>query len=430
MEKTYTGQLEKFIGKKVTIAGWCHDVRLLGKINFLLLKDKDGIVQVTASKDNVPEKVLEIFKKLHQEDVITVEGKVVSSKVARGGLEVIPEKIEVLSKAEVPLPLDPRNVTPANLDTKLDWRFLFFRTEEGKATFKIQAEITKSFRNFFIERGYMEMQAPVIIGAASEGGAELFPLKYFEKQAFLAQSPQLYKQMGAISFEKVFTIMPIFRAEKFDQPTHLNEIRQMDMEQAFIDDEEAMQILEECFVFILEQVKKNCGNELKLLKADLKIPKLPLKRIKYTQAIELLKKNGEKIGVGDDFTKTQEKLLAKLAGTEAFFVKDWPTEIKAFYSMPYEDNPKICRAFDLIYKGLEISSGTQRIHIPELLIKQIKSKGLNPENFKSYIDAFRYGAAPHAGWSIGLERLTMQVIGKDNIREVTMFPRDRNRITP
>jgi aspartyl-tRNA synthetase len=430
LERTcYTSELKKKIGKEVVVSGWCHDIRLVGGINFLLLRDKDGIVQVTAAKGKVPEKILEIYKSLHQEDVLSVKGKVVRSKIAKAGIEIIPSEIEIISKAEVPLPLDPRNVTPANLDTKLDWRFMFFRTAEGRAIFKIQSQIVNAFREFCLKNGYMEMQPPVIISSATEGGAELFELPYFGKKAYLAQSPQLYKQMGALSFEKVFMIVPVFRAEKFDQPTHLNEIRQMDVELAFADDEKAMDVLEDCFFYILNTVKKNSKEELKILNRKLKLPKRPLKRVTYTEIIELLQKAGEKINWGEDFSKMQEKMLVKLIG-EAFFIKDWPTEIKAFYAMPYENNPKICKAFDLIYNGLEISSGTQRIHNPELLIKQIKSKGLNPENFKYYIDIFRYGSPIHSGWSIGLERITMAITGKTNIREVTMFPRDRNRIVP
>ena len=431
MKRTHNAnELEKQIGKEVVLNGWVHDVRVLGGINFLLLRDRTGKVQVTAIKKDVSKEILKIYEKLRQEDVIAVKGKVVKSKIAKIGIEVVPSEIEIINKSETPLPLDPRNVTPANLDTQLNWRFMFFRTDEARAVFKIQSQLVNSFRSFCLENGYIEMQAPAIISSASEGGAELFEFPYFDKKAYLAQSPQLYKQMGAISFEKVFMVMPIFRAEKFDQPTHLNEIRQMDIEQGFSDDNDAIAVLEKAFIYMLESVKKNCKDELGLLKRDLKIPKTPLKRMTYTHIIELLQKAGEKIKWGEDFTKTQEKMLPKLVGDDAFFIKDWPTEIKAFYSMPYEDNPKICKAYDLVYNGLEISSGTQRIHIPELLIKQLKSKGLNPENFKFYIDAFRYGACPHAGWSIGLERLTMTVLGKTNIREVTMFPRDRNRITP
>jgi len=431
MERThYTNELKKCVGKEVVVNGWCHDVRLLGGINFILLRDSRGIVQVKVERKKCSKEILDLVNDLHQEDVLSVKGKVVKSKIAKAGIEIIPSKIELISKAEMPLPLDPRGVTPANLETKINWRFLFFRTEEARAIFRIQSQIVNAFREFCLKNGYMEMQPPIIISSATEGGAELFSIPYFEKKAYLAQSPQLYKQMGALSFEKVFMIVPVFRAEKFDQPTHLNEIRQMDVEQAFADYEKAMNILENCFLYILKTVKKNSKEELKILNRELKIPKKPLKRITYTEAIELLQKAGEKINWGDDFSKTEERMLSKVVGEEAFFIKDWPTEIKPFYAMPHEDNPKICKAFDLIHNGIEISSGTQRIHDPELLTKQIKAKGLNPENFKYYIDVFRYGSVPHSGWSIGLERITMTITGKKNIREVTMFPRDRSRIVP
>jgi aspartyl-tRNA synthetase len=426
----YTNELKKQIGKNVVLAGWVHDTRILGGINFIILRDKEGIIQATAPKEKVPKKVLDIVNKLRQEDVVAIKGKVVKSKQAPGGIEIIPSEIEIISKSASPLPLDPRRVTKANLDTRLDWRVLDLRTKESRAIFKIQAKIVEAFREFLIKEGYIEIQPPVIIAAASEGGAELFPIVYFEKQAFLAQSPQLYKQMGAISLEKVFSVMPVFRAEKFNQPTHLNELRQLDIEQAFADDEDVMKILERCVAHILKQIKKDCKEELKILGQNIKIPSIPFKRITYTQAIEILKKAKEKIEWGEDFSKTQEKLLQKLIKTNAFFIKDWPTELKAFYAMPYEKNPKICKAFDLIYNGIEIASGTQRIHLPDLLIKQLKEKGLNPDDFKFYIDCFRYGAPFHSGWSIGLERITMAITGRTNIRECTMFPRDRSRIMP
>ena len=429
-ERLYTSELKKKIGKNVVVSGWVHDVRVLGGINFILLRDKEGIVQVTIHKNETKKEILDIVQKLHQEDVVSVEGKVVKSKVAKIGIEIIPQKLEIISKSEVPLPLDPRGVTPANLDTKLNWRFMYFRTEEAKSIFQVQTQIVAAFREFCLKNNFIEMQPPVIIASASEGGAELFELPYFEKKAYLAQSPQLYKQMGAISFEKVFSVLPVFRAEKFDQPTHLNEIRQMDVEIAFHDDNDAMDVLEDCFFYILKSVKKNCKDELKFLKRDLNIPKKPLQRLTYTKIIELLRKAGKKIEWAEDLTKTQERILPELVGTEAFFIKDWPTEIKPFYAMPYEDNPKICKAYDLVHNGLEISSGTQRIHIPELLIKQLKVKGMDINKFKFYIDAFRYGAPYHSGWSIGLERLTMTILGRSNIREITMFPRDRNRILP
>ncbi len=426
----YTNQLENALGKEVVLSGWVHDIRLKGGINFILLRDIEGIAQVIVDKEKSSKKLLSEIKKLHQEDVIAVRGKVVESKSKLYKFEVQVSDIEIISKSETPLPLDPREITPSNLDTKLNWRFLFFRTNEAKAIFKIQGKIIQAFRDFFVNRGYIEMQPPVIISSASEGGAELFKLPYFEKTAYLAQSPQLYKQMGAISFEKVFMIVPVFRAEKFDQPTHLNEIRQMDVEQAFSDENDLMRVLEECLAYILKFVKESCEDELKILNVNLEIPKLPLKKITYNEAINLLKEAKEKINWGDDFSKLQERKLSKLLNEIAFFIKDWPTKLKPFYAMPYENNPEISKSFDLIYKGIEIASGTQRIHDPNLLVKQIKEKGLDPKNFKFYIDCFKYGSPQHAGWSIGLERLTMSMLDRSNIKEVTMFPRTRERISP
>ena len=389
----------------------------------------DGIAQVTAPKTKVSAEIVKEIGTLHQEDVILVKGKVISSKIAKKGFEVIPEQLEIVNRAETPLPLDPRGVQNTLLDTRLNWRFLDFRSEESNAIFKIQSRILQTFREFFFSRNYVEIQPPVIIASASEGGAELFSLKYFEKDAYLAQSPQLYKQMCAISFEKVFTVLPIFRAEKFEQPTHLNEVRQMDIEQAFSTDKDVMKILEEFLADCIRQIASTCSEELGKIGQKLEQLHLPLKRVHYKDAIELLRKNGEDIQVGNDFSKTQERKLSQLLKEEAFFIVAWPTEQKAFYAMPAQDG-KTSKAFDLIYRGLEIASGTQRIHLPSLLIEQLRSKGLNPENFKFYIDSFRYGAPPHAGWSIGLERLTMKVTGRENIRETTMFPRDRNRLSP
>jgi aspartyl-tRNA synthetase len=415
--------------KDVVLAGWVHDVRVLGGISFILLRDMNGIVQVTAPKAKVSPDIVKEIATLHQEDVILVRGKVVSSKIAKKGIEVIPEQLEVVNRAETPLPLDPRGIQNTLLETRLNWRFLDFRNEESNAIFKIQSKILQAFREFFVTRHYVEIQPPVIISSASEGGAELFSLKYFEKDAYLAQSPQLYKQMCAISFEKVYTVLPVFRAEKFEQPTHLNEVRQMDIEQAFSTDEDVMKVLEEFLAELIKKITLSCNEELEKIGQKLEPLQLPLQRLQYRDAIELLRVNGEDIQVGNDFSKTQEKRLSQLLKKEAFFIVGWPSEQKAFYAMPNQDG-KTARAFDLIYRGLEIASGTQRIHVPALLIQQLKSKGLNPENFKFYVDSFRYGAPPHAGWSIGLERLTMKMTGRENIRETTMFPRDRNRLSP
>lgn len=431
MSRIYVAEAKA--GRAAEVAGWVHTKRDLGDIVFVILRDRSGLLQVVAKKGESPEEAIKALTKVPKESVIKVSGKVRASKVAPGGKELVPEKVEVINEADPNLPFDVAEKVKANLETRLEWRVLDLRTLEARAIFRIQSEITKAFREFFGGRDYTEIQPPCIIASASEGGAELFAFPYFEKEALLAQSPQLYKQICALAFEKVFMVVPVFRAEKMNHPTHLNELRQMDIEQVFSTNEDVMKVLEECFVHILTSVKKSCAAELKILGVDLTVPKLPLKRVAYTEAVEALnkrsKKDEEKMTWGADFSKTQEKVLSEIYG-DAFFLVDWPTDIKAFYSMPDEKNPKIAKAFDLVYGGIEISSGTQRIHLPDLLTAQLKKKGLDPAKFKYYIDCFKYGAPPHAGWSIGLERLTMSLTRRANIRECCLFPRDRTRLTP
>lgn len=443
-ERTQIGKARESLEESVTIAGWVKRTRVLRNISFVILRDVSGEIQVTVKDDELRKAV----EDLGREDVIKVTGRTVSSEVANTGVEFIPDSIEVVNKAKQPLPFDLFGQVKAELDTRLNYRFMDFRTEHTSAIFKIQNVLLTAFRGFLTDRGYMEFQPPCVIASASEGGADLFMLPYFEKQAYLAQSPQLYKQMCAISFEKVYTITPIWRAEKYNTPVHLNEIRQMDIEQAFADDETVMDVLQNTLIYMLEQAKEKTGEQLEFLGRELDIPEKSLRRVTYTESIEMLQNEGETIMWGDDFTKTQEKLLTKLVGKEAFFLKDWPGEQKTFYAMPYdkenevdakyleetygnvEIGDKIVRAFDCLYSGIEISSGTMRIHKVDLLKERIKYKGLNPDNFDYYTNAFLYGAPPHAGWSIGLERITMTVCGLDNIREACMFPRDRDRLVP
>ena len=425
-DRTHIRDAQEQIGVALTIAGWVKRTRVLSNISFIVVRDVTGEVQITV-QDAALRKIV---NELNREDVIKVTGEIVESRVANTGVELVPEEIEIMNRARQPLPFDLFGRVESDLDTRLNYRFMDFRTPKTSAIFKIQSELLLAFRTYLGERGYLEFQPPCVIASASEGGADLFMLPYFEKQAYLAQSPQLYKQMCAISFEKVFTVTPIWRAEKFNTPTHLNEVRQMDIEQAFADDETVMKVLEKVLVHMLETVVDRCPQELEILERKIVVPELPLIRVTYTEAVEMLQGAGEEMIWGEDFTKPQERKLTELVGQEAFFMKDWPSVQKAFYAMPYEDNPDIVHAFDLLYGGIELSSGTQRIHIPDLLRKQLRKKGLNPDNFTHYIESFAYGAPPHAGWSIGLERLTMTVTGMQNIRECCMFPRDRDRLVP
>ena len=412
--------------KKVQLAGWVKNTRALGKIKFLVLKDNSGEVQITAVEGETSKEVFEQIDKMPRESVVTIFGEIKDSKQAPGGKEISPLKIEILNKAEELLPLDISDSSKTELPKRLDYRFLDFHRKKIQAIFRIQNVVSNTFREHFYKKGFLEMQPPCIISAASEGGTELFSVQYFEKKAYLAQSPQLYKQMLACSpFEKVFMITPVWRAEKHNTTRHINEIRQMDIEAAFKNQFEIMKEEEEAVIDIVKTVLDTCKEELKILDVKLKIPKGI-----YLSYEEAIKKVGGKIG--EDFTPDQEIKLCEMYPGDVVFTHSWPSSIKPFYIMPKDEkaDAKASEGFDALYLGVEISSGGQRIHLPELLTERIKSKGLNPANFKSYIDSFRYGAPPHAGWSIGLERITQKICGLDNVKEATMFPRDRDRLTP
>jgi len=422
--RSYINDVFKKAGK-VEVAGWVHEQRDLGKVRFLLLRDISGIIQITAHKDKASKEVFELMNKLSRESVISVKGEIKPSQKAPGGKEIIPEKIEVVALAEGRLPVDVSDFSKTEISKRLDYRFLDLHRKRIQAIFKIQSTISTAFREHFIKKGFIEFQPPSIISSASEGGTELFPAKYFEKDAYLAQSPQLYKQMVACSMEKTMTITPVWRAEKHNTPRHLNESRQMDIEMAFSGQKEVMKELEEVVQYIVEQVIKNNKEELELLKLKLKVPKAVY--LSYEEAIKKVKGK-----IGEDFTPEQERKLCEMYSGDVVFTYSWPTKIKPFYIMPKGEDAgaEYSEGFDALYGGVEISSGGQRVHIPELLEKMIKKKKLNPKNFKYYIDSFRFGAPPHAGWSIGLERFTQTLLGLDNIREAVMFPRDRDRLVP
>jgi len=421
-EREYINEiLNKKKEGEILVKGWVHDTRALGKVKFLLLRDATGIIQVVCTSDN------SAFKDMDQnrENVISVSGQTKVSKQAPNGIEIIPKKIELIAKSETQLPIDVSDFSKTELPKRLDYRFLDFHRKKTQAIFKIQTEIANAFRTHFYNKGFVEIQPPCIISSSSEGGTDLFSVQYFEKKAYLAQSPQLYKQMLACSMEKTFTITPVWRAEKHNTTRHINEIRQMDIEMAFTNQKEIMKEQEEVIKFIVKRVIENCAEELKLLNVKLKVPDAV-----YLPYEEAIKKVGGKIG--EDFTPEQEKKLCEMYPDSIVFTHSWPSSIKPFYIMPKDEkkDAKLSEGFDSLYGGVEISSGGQRIHIPNLLIERLKAKKLDPKNFESYIDSFRYGAPPHSGWSIGLERLTQIICGLDNVKEATMFPRDRDRLTP
>jgi nondiscriminating aspartyl-tRNA synthetase len=415
-------------GQEVTLAGWVHETRDIGKIVFLILRDRTGLVQITAKEGIVNKEVMEAMR-LPKESVITVRGKIKTGKETKQGLEIIPTMVKNLNKLTGNfLPFEVTGKVPADIDTRLDHRHIDLRRAESNAIFKIQSTILKEFREILAAQQFEEIRTPCIVGESTEGGTELFPLVYFEKQAFLAQSPQLYKQLAVIGgMDRVMMVVPVFRAEKHNTPYHINEITQMDIEMGFADHEDVIKILKKTFTAMLSRTVKENEADFKTL--GMEVPKPEVKELEYRKAISEINSAGIKMEMGEDFTREQEQKLCELHG-DAIIVKNYPRKVRAFYSMPNDKDPELCNSFDLIYKGLEICSGAQRIHLPEVLIESIKMHGLKPENFDFYINAFRQGAPPHAGWSIGLERLTMKLTGAKNIRECTLFPRDRNRIKP
>lgn len=425
-KRIYVSEIEK---GPVFLEGWVHEIRDLAKVKFILLRDFSGIVQCVVKDKNLFDKCSE----LTLETVVALKGEakeaqVKSQEVFNNKIEVDVKEIEIINKAEqLPIQVSERGITTA-LPKRLDYRSIDLRKPRIKAIFKIQSEIVNSFREFFYNQGFIEIQPPCIIATASEGGTELFPVQYFEKKAYLAQSPQLYKQLAAIALEKVFMTVPVWRAEKHNTIRHLNESRQMDIEVAFVDDIEVMKFAEEVVKFIVSNVIKRCKKELNILGLNLKVPKA--KYMSYDETISLLQKNKIDIKYGDDLSPEAEKKLGELFPNTIVFVHSWPIKLKPFYIWPKDFRKGISAGFDALYGGIEISSGGQRIHKADVLIQQLKSKGLKPENFKSYVDSFRYGAPHHSGWSIGLERFTMALLQLDNIREACIWPRDRERLTP
>jgi len=416
--------LQKKENTTVLLKGWIHDARDLKKIRFIILKDRSGRIQITGINGKTQKKIFEQMTSFTRESAIEVTGTIKDSKQAKSGKELLPDSITVIAKAEEPLPIDASDYSKSDLSNRLDNRFLDLHSKKTQSIFRVQSTIIQAFREFMTKNGVVEAIFPAIIGASSEGGTDVFEIKYFEKSAYLSQSCQLYKQMLACSMEKVFAIFTAWRAEKHNTLRHLNESRQLDYEEAFADDKTVMKTLGECMQYMVQEVLNKNSEELGFLKVKLKVPKT--KYMTFDDVVKVMKK--EKIKMPEhDLSGDTEKKLGDLFPDTIVFVHDWPIKGKPFYIMPDGKNSK---GFDAIWKGLEISSGGQRIHEPELLQKRLKANGMDPKNFKEYINSFRYGAPSHAGWALGLERITMLVLGLDNIREATLFPRDRDRLSP
>lgn len=437
MERILIGDLKQHVGKDVTINGWVDTTRDHGKVAFLVLRDRSGHVQAVASTD-YNETALPETQELRAQDVVAVTGEVKErpEKMRRdeinGDLEFGIKKVEVLSKAhELPFDMDAE----LNLDTLLDYRPLTIRTKKAQAIFKVQATIITAYREFLNSQGFTEFQAPKLVGGDAEGGAEVFKVEYFnDKTAYLATSPQLYKQIMVGGFERVYTTGQTFRAEKSATTRHLSEISMLDFEMGFIKDHtDVMRMTQELLKYITKKVSEEYKDELKLMsveeaKAPEKFPVFSLQ-----EALALIQKETGKNTEGmDDLEPEDERFLCEYTlekfGSDFVFIDKFPSSVRPFYTARDTEDPKISGGFDLLFRGLEMCSGGQRVHSYDELIERIKEKGLDPEKFDFYLQAFKYGIPPHGGIGMGLERLTAKFLNVTNIKEATVFPRDMNRI--
>lgn len=436
MERIYIDKLGEHIGEEVKIAGWVDVRRDQGKMIFFEFRDRSGKVQGVTLPSNT--EALEAAKELRSEWVVEIIGiankrpaKNIQKEKLNGDIELEVKQINVLSRAKE-LPFDTN--TELNLDTQLDYLPLTLRTEKSRAIFKIQAVIIRAFRQFLTQEGFTEIQAPKLIGEDAEGGANSFNVEYFGHTAHLAQSPQLYKQIMVGIFERVFATGNVYRAEKHSTTRHLNEYTSLDLEMGFIKDHtDIMDMENKLLAYIMEELQKNCQKEFEQLGAI--IPTVPEKipALKLREAQLLIKeKTGEDYTAEPDLEPQNERWLCEYAqkefSSDFIFITHFPVSKRPFYTYEDEEDPGYTKGGDLLFRGVEITTLAQRIHDYDKLVESMKKKGLDSEKFSFYLQAFKYGMPPHGGLGLGLERLTAKLLGLDNVKEATLFPRDLNRI--
>ena len=412
------------IGQNVTLGGWVEDLRKLGKMTFLTLRDVTGITQIIVKGD-----LNERLEEINRQSVVTVKGDVQETKAKDFDFEIKADEITVLAKAIHPLPIDPIGRLESNIDNRLNSRALDLRNQKTASIFKLRHHVLASLRKTLTEKKFIEINTPKIIGSASEGGANLFSLEYFGKTAYLAQSPQLYKEQMTIGLERVFEIASFYRAEKSHTGRHLSEFTSVDIEAAFMDYTEVMDVLEALVMEVYKYTSENCKEEQECIGHEIKVPSSPFERITYSQVVDELNAVGEKIEFGDDLLDSHLRIVGE-KHPGFFFLTDWPLKLKPFYIREKDEDPTLSRSFDLQYGYLELSSGGTRLHDSAILKNRLKEQGLDPAQFSDHLEAFDWGMPPHAGWGLGLERLLTTMIGIDNVREVVLYPRDPDRLTP
>ena len=418
----------------VTVKGWVQDTRNLGGISFITLRDRHGTLQITMPKKKIDPELFDSLTKLPRESVIGVTGEVKESNQTALGVELIPSSFILYSEAGVPLPMGVVDKVNVEMDTRLNHRFMDLRKPETRAVFEIRSLVVKLISEAMTENGFVNINTPKMVASGAEGGATLFNIDYFGRPAYLAQSPQLYKQMlMSTGLDRVFELGPAFRAEHSNTNRHVTEFISFDGEMAWIEkQEDVMAMIETVIDHVLVNLKEKGKKYLDILGKQITIPKRPYPLLSYSDCLKMVIENGIPLKDGDDLGTEGEKIIGDIMaakGNELYFIIEYPEEAKPFYIME-KKGTSLSFSFDLDYKGQEISSGGQREHRYPELLKRMEKKGLDPKDFEAYLEAFRYGMPPHGGWGIGVDRLVTKVLDLPNVREAILFPRDVSRLTP
>ncbi len=417
-----------------TVRGWIQEIRNLGGISFIIIRDRFGTLQVTAPKKKVDPELFERLTTLPRESVVSIGGEVKGSNQTDLGLELIPSELAVHAIADSPLPLGVVDKVNVEFDTRLNNRPMDLRKPETRAVFSLKSLLCDLVAEAMREHGFVNVHTPKMVASGAEGGATLFPVDYFGRKAYLAQSPQLYKQMlMSTGMDRVWEMAPAFRAEHSNTVRHVSEFISFDGEMAWIDDQrDIMAVMEDVMQYVIKGIIERGAEHLEVLDKEVQLPKTPYPTLTYSECVSLLSEKGMEIAEGDDLGTEGEKLIGDIMaekGHDMYWIVEYPTAEKPFYIMEKEGTP-YSHSFDLDYRGQEISSGGQREHRYEVLVSRLEEKGLDPESFTPYLEAFRYGMPPHGGWGIGLERLLVKMLDLGNIREAILFPRDMHRLSP
>jgi nondiscriminating aspartyl-tRNA synthetase len=412
------------VGQQVRVGGWIEDIRDIGKLAFVTIRDVTGLCQVIVTGGN-----LQSALQAARQSAVTVTGIVQESKARDFLVELKVSEFTVLTEALHPLPIDPTGRVESAIDKRLDARALDLRNPRVAAIFRLRSAGLKIIRDALTSQGFIEVTTPKIIGSASEGGANLFAFDYFGKRkAYLAQSPQLYKEQLMVGLDRVFEIGPYFRAENSHTVRHLSEFTSIDIEAAFLDYEDVMDILEKVVRKVATELHEKHRADLQAADSkELSVSKID--RLTYEQCLEELAKDGEKLQFGDDLSDSALRRLGSLH-PGFYFITDWPLKLKPFYIHGKEGNPQLSKSFDLQYSYLELASGGRRLHDPTTLRSRLLEQGLNPTSFEDHLKVFDWGMPPHSGWGLGYDRLMMVLTASQNVRDVVLYPRDAERLTP